>query len=376
MLKPPIVGFSIFVIAWTSSLSADEPQDGYTESPEVMQIVEKFNNRLRHYHGLEFEYEISFEAEGNRGDEYLVNSGESINRLRILNPIEEDGLQYRLYWEKNVENPGEPLFDQDRITETWVAYDGQESRRFLQTFLTKPKSHLASSGSIYPGQYVGGMEIGGDCFLEFISNDIYHSMTYRRSFDPADLLGRFKVTLAGQKKYLGKDCVVANFDPLPSLEIGKPHFSLLTENGVPMVLHTEGGEYGGIRDFGFVKKVTRVDEFEGTEYPAEGYYVMSLGNSMKKGEFKVLNVRRLSDTETSNWFPEWNPGTTVFDEINDTVTRIPYTAEQQDTIRRFMLKRTAISAIGWGSVTMLLFNLTAVGIIGYFVYRKVRASFS
>jgi len=365
---------SIVVIS-TTELPAESTQS-YTESPEVMQIVENFNDRLRHYHGLEFEYEVSFHAEGNVGGEYKTNSGHSINRVRFADPIQKGSLQPRVYWEKNIEAPGEPLFEQDRVTSQWIAFNGNETRQFKQAFLIKPTRFIESEGLIRPGPGLGLIRESEDCFLAFISNDIYHSMTYMRNFDPKDLLGEFKVSVLGNEQHIGEDCIRVRFDPVPDLPYGTTHESLLTVKGAPMVLHSEVGAYGEIGDSGFLEQVTKVGSIEGIKFPAEGTYINSFSDSILKGEFKVLNVRRLSESEIQNWFPEWPSGTSVVDEGAGTVTRIPYTAEQQDIIRRFMLKRTALSAIGWGSVTMMLFNLTAVGIIGYFIFRKVRASFS
>ncbi|GEM_PF-5103141 len=364
----------LFALSTTNALAQSGQK--YTETPEVMRIVEKFNDRLRHYHGFEFEYEVSFFAEGTVEGEYETNSGQSINRVRFADPIDEGSLQPRVFWEKTIENPGEPLHQGDRITSQWIAFDGRQTRKFDQAMFTAPKSDIDNFGLIRPGPSLGLIRESEDCFLAFISNDIYHSMTYMRNFDPNDLLGRFRVSFDGTRDQAGQECRVVNFEPLPDLGYGSPHASLLAVDDVPMVLRSENGTYGTVSDWGSFEEVTKVGEFDGIRYPAEGKCVTSLGNSILKGQFKVLNVRRLSQSEIENWFPEWPPGTSVVDKGTGTVTRIPYTAEQQDIIRRFMLKRNTLSAIGWGSVTMMTFNLIAVSIIGYFVYRKVRTAFS
>jgi len=372
MIYPVVV----LLISTQQLIALGQTTSGQLESPEVLRLVEKFNHRLRDYHGLEFEYAVSFRAAGDRHGEQVENKGSSINRVRFANPIDEGSLQYRVLWEKTVENPGEPLFDGDRIRSLWIGFDGRETRRFRQTFLTEPKAKTQSSGLIRPGQSLSLIRISEDCFLSFISNDIYHSMTYMRNFDPSDLLGRFQVSVGGSQKYLGEDCLVAKFDPLPELGNAVSSTSLLATENTRMVLRSEGGTYGKPSDWGSLEEVTRIDEHEGIKFPAQGRYVESLSSSMLEGEFDVLGVRRLSEDEIENWFPEWPPGTSVMDEGTGRMTRIPYTPEQQDIIRKFMMKRTALSAIGWGNVTMMLFNLTAISVIGYFVYRKVRAAFS
>ena len=373
-LKP----FQCFALlsAMTATTWAKSPEEPI-ETAEVMKLVETFNKRLDYYHGLEFEYEVSHYGKGSVFGEERESRGTSINRVRFMRPLDEGSLQYRVFWETTVENPGEPLFDTERITSFWIGFDGRETRWFDQTFFTEPKSMTASAGRIEAGHGLMLLATKPDCFLDFISHDLYGSITFMRGFDPEMLLGRFKISITGRQEHAGESCLIAEFEPVPEIQ-AKKHQKLLATNSVPMLLRakTHQGEYFDNNEH--LEEVTSVGEFEGIKYPATGYHRLKLDSLYNEGEFSVRSVRRLtpSEMDMENWFPPWPPGTDYLDEHTGRMTRIPYTPKQQDTIRRFMMERQAVAAVGWGRMAMMTLNLIAVGIIGYFVYRKIRPAFS
>jgi len=336
-------------------------------------IIEAFKHRLDHYHGLEFEYTVTFDIETTLDAEpNEIPPEDAIHFLRIAKPIDEGSLQYRILWKRTVPNPGEPVLKGVRVVDRWIGFDGRETRRFDQTFLTQPNPKKESLAIIRPRNEHGWYPGSQDCFFWFISADFFNLPSYARPYDPDIALNWFNTKPKGAETIAGVQATAYEFSPTDQAPVNLSRTTWVTATPTPMVLRTEVGEFDQLGDEGGKSLVTKVDEYDGVQFPAAGRSVSAMGSIMHIASFQVRSVRRRSESELNNWFPEWPPGTNVKDESAGRMIRIPYEPEQQDAIRRHLMVAQVSSPRNWGRVALIIFNVVAVGFLLYFVYRKFR----
>lgn len=323
--------------------------------------------RIDHCGNLKFAYTVradgrtSLEATPGRRVVMLPAGDhvESNDVFKIMDSNRPDVSVPWRYWERRVRGSnGEWILDR------FVGFDGAQRRQFLRKETGEGRWH---QGNIVPfdDPYSYEPNLFESVFLADINGlpqraDPTHAVSHElgnhlRVVARKEVQGRVVYSLEGRNDRYALDYKLD--------VIGSPDFLILRWD-------VKGAKDG--KPY-FLKEVRGLKEFEGRAYPAAGLYRQWAMGELPdiNYEFTVTSIERLPESARDQWFPDWPPGTSVGDQVNNKAFDVPQDRGTLDEARLAELGGLAAGSSWRRNLFFLIANVCGIVLL-IFAIRRFR----
>ncbi len=292
--------FCMFFIFSSVSVIADE----------ATEVMFKHLDRSKFFSRV-YEYSIDY-TEVAKGS-ILQTYGEGVwkgHRTLYVGHFDSDSWTTPIRVEHFSDDHDEPYLPAGDALMAWEAFAQGESRLFRRVLFGRGGNRIEHDGFV-----------NGGSFLQCATTDLFVIALFALTTE----LQRFGGVQLPRPKY--EEGLIVSSEKHQSMgEL----LRIANRDGSSFVLYSPSPEYHFIDSTLSATKVTSLKTFDGVVYPGSGTF----STQICSGSFELTSVRPLPD-DFSSWFTDWPRGTVVSNQVDGSVTRIPYNEEETEKIRLF-----------------------------------------
>ncbi|MFG0266763.1 MAG: hypothetical protein ACF8AM_16685 [Rhodopirellula sp. JB055] len=327
--------------------------------PADVQLLFKNSAARSEYTNKEYRYEVTCSGEFGEHQE--------LRTFRVAAP-RKGSILYPLFLSCSIDNPGEPHIDSSRVVRAWQGFDGERSRHFRRSFVSKVVLDRDSQVENILLTY-GGFAVSDIVEDPFISH-LLTGLGGVQAFSPQESTAEPDIDLPPilTTPVNGFAGVTEAFQ----LEIANDEsWRLIMSQGPEFLCLFEQIENDDLRER---YEVTDTSYINGVLYPSKGQFTKTIGSRDWFFTYELVSVTELKDF--NSWFPAEVPeGTYVENLVTGKVRRVPYNDEAQELINLYVGGARGVAPAGssnWSFAApfFLVANLTIVFGIAWLLWRS------